>query len=151
MINDFALSRLRRMGGRTLTAIEADDLRSQVAGVPEELVSFMVEYPVVDAYLSIPEDKDASEMGVDMQWLSAKRILREVVDAYPGIVAVSAGYIPIGACTAGSGDPYFYRVSDGAVVRILHEPGEDPDRLSESNVEFVAPSLTCFVELACTE
>jgi hypothetical protein len=62
---------------------------------------------------------DLSGLGAGIQWMSAEQMLDEGSQAYPRIVAVPRGYFPVGICLRGSGDPYFYRDTDGAIVQSL--------------------------------
>ena len=67
----------------------------------------------------------------------------EARELYPGIEAVKNGYLPIGTCMVGSGDPYFLKVADGKnppVVRIPHDNPEEVDSIS--------PSLEAFLQSA---
>lgn len=144
-----ALARLRTLGGRRVKDSEARELRKSIPNVTKELLAFMKAYPVVGATLRLSKKKDLSRMGVLMKWLSPTEMVEEALDFYPGIVALPAGYIPVGECVTGSGDPYFYNTADGSIVRILHQPGADEDRLSNKQVEVVAKTMTLFVEKAC--
>jgi hypothetical protein len=136
------------MGGRKLTTKESKELQQKIVGIPDGLLVFMKTYPVVDATFRLPEKSDLSGVGVRMKWLSPEGMVDEALEFYPGIAAIPAGCFPIGECVVGSGNPYFYRTSDGAVVRILHASGGDPDTLSESQVEVVAANPTSFIEMA---
>jgi hypothetical protein len=78
-------------------------------------------------------------------------MIREAKDSYPGIAALPLGYVPIGNCGRGSGDPYFYRASDGAIVRIPHDAtsfDHADASLDESAVELVARSVEALVAAA---
>jgi hypothetical protein len=62
--------------------------------------------------------------GLELRWMSVDGILDEALNAYPGIAVVGMGYVPIGDCMLGSGDPYFLRLDgteDPPLVRILHD------------------------------
>jgi len=112
----------------------------------------MIANPLISLTLSVPEERDPFGLGVYMRWLNAEEMLSEAVDVYPGIVAIARGYFPIGMCLQGSGDPYFFRQSDGAVVRIPHEAAsESPLGLDEDAIKKVADSVEQLVSLADLE
>jgi hypothetical protein len=67
-------------------------------------------------------------------------IVDEAVEAYPGILALPLGYIPVAKCLEGSGDPYFFRLNDGAIVRIPHQAAVGSE-LDEEQVEVVSDSV----------
>lgn len=69
--------------------------------------------------------RDPSGLGVEMKWMNPEQMLNEATNLYPGIVAIERGYFPIGPCLEGSGDPYFFQASDGAVVRIPHDAASE--------------------------
>jgi hypothetical protein len=142
------LERLREKGGKTLDTAGRELLERRFF-VPPALIEIMVANPLIGVTFSVPEERDASGLGVEMQWLDPEGMLSEAIDVYPGIVAVERGYFPIGMCLQGSGDPYFFRLSDGAVVRIPHEAASETDHaLDESAIERVADSIEQLVSVA---
>ena len=146
-----AFERSAEKGGNTLDALGLALLVRRLT-VPHALVETMIANPLIGLTLSVPEERDPSGLGVYMRWLTSEEMLSEAIDVYPGIVAVALGYFPIGMCLQGSGDPYFFRQSDGAVVRIPHEAAsESPQGLNESAIERVADSVEHLVSLADLE
>jgi hypothetical protein len=143
-----ALERLKEKGGKTLDTAGLEFLVRTLT-VPPELIEIMIANPLIGVTFSVPEERDPSGLGVEMQWLDPAQMLSEAIDVYPGIVAVERGYFPIGMCLQGSGDPYFFRRADGAVVRIPHEAASETDHgLDESAIERVADSVEQLVSLA---
>ncbi|OUS23904.1 hypothetical protein A9Q98_14320 [Thalassotalea sp. 42_200_T64] len=75
-------------------------------------------------------------------------MIDEMYEYYPGIAVLDMGYIPIGSCMEGSGDPYFVKLNQNPensnVVRIRHDLVEDDDTYLESNIEIVSNDLTDF-------
>lgn len=73
---------------------------------------------------SIPEEKDQSGLGADIYWFSDEQAREEKEKFYPGIAVAKDGFIPVGGCDIGSGDPYFICVKDGAggpLYRVYHD------------------------------
>jgi len=140
-------AQLQQLGGRTLEGAEAEKLRAQLPGLPAALLSLLVNRPLVGAKISVDPAAERSGLGVEMQWMTPSQMEDEATEAYPGIVAVPRGYVPIGICLEGSGDPYFFRVKDGAVVRIPHDAAAEND-LDESRIELVAESVDQLLEAA---
>ena len=100
------------------------------AKLPEGLLSESFEqvlrsFGLAGKQFEISEQEDLSRFGVSLYWLSPSQILSEALEAYPGRLASFAGFLPIGACAFGSGDPYFLdlrqQASDPPLVRIPHE------------------------------
>ena len=139
------LERLRNAGGKALDGAGRGLLVDRL-DVPKALVELMTSNPLIGVVFSIPEERDPSGLGVSMQWLDPEQMLSEAIDVYPGIVAVARGYFPIGMCLAGSGDPYFFRRSDGAVVRVPHDAAsETSGELNENAIEeWPIPSSNSF-------
>ncbi len=53
-----------------------------------------------------------------------------MTEAYPGLVVQKDGFLPVGGCQIGSGDPYFIRISEGAggsLYQIYHDAVSDED------------------------
>lgn len=138
-----------RLGGKTVDPAELERL-GKVLVVPPQLASLMANVPLVGVRFSLSDEADKSGLGVEMQWMSPDEILSEATEAYPGIVAAKLGYVPIGTCLEGTGDPYFYRPSDGAVVRIPHDAATESE-LDENRVETVAESVEQLLRLAQPE
>jgi hypothetical protein len=100
---------------------------------------------VIGAEVEFSERADRSGMGGYGQIMDAEMIILEGIRCQPGMTAVGLGLFPFAWCMEGSGDPYFYRASDGAVVRVAHEAvlagGLDPegiDLVARSVDEFMA-------------
>jgi hypothetical protein len=86
-----------------------------------------------------------------MQWLTPAQIISEATEAFPGVVAGAAGYLPVGSCLLGSGDPYFLKIeaaADPPVVRIPHDAVTDDEQLHSDSVELVSKSLSHFLQKA---
>ena len=119
--------------------------------LPEWYASLLKEFPLSGVIFSLNEELDQSELGVDLKWLSPEQTLDEAQNVYPGKSVIGLGYLPIGSCLAGSGDPYFLKLSDysedPALVRIPHDLVSD-DGYPENEIELVCNSLSSFFEQA---
>ena len=91
---------------------------------------------IIGASFELSEISDQSGMGVDMEWMAPADQIDEAFNFYPGLLVVEKGFIPVGSCLKGSGDPYFLRVEDKQwmIYRVLH----DFDSFSQKMVEFVS-------------
>jgi hypothetical protein len=96
--------------------------------MPPYWKSFVDQYQLVGRGFSIPEKDDLSGVGAEIEILNEQGIQSEQNDAYPGIAVSAAGYVPVGNCSIGTGDPYFINVNDGeggALYRIYHDEVTD--------------------------
>jgi hypothetical protein len=132
--------RLLAAGGRRSSAEEMRSLAARFPIAPA-IARVFEEWPLAEASLSLSEEDDLSGLGAEIRLMTPEHIASEAGEAYPGVVAIKRGYTPIGDCLEGSGDPYFYRHVDGAVVRIPHDAVVGDDGLDESRVELVARSI----------
>lgn len=141
--------RLRTLGGKQLSQAALESVERRLP-VPEEWSNILCRYPAAGADISLSEQHDRSGLGVDMQLMDDAQMLDEAFEAYPGIVAVPMGFVPFGMCNLGSGDPYFIRAADGAVVRIPHDAASETT-LDTSQIELVAQSLSELLDNATFE
>ena len=115
--------------------------------LPPPLAERLESLPLIGVNITLSEDIDASGLGVDLQWMTPAQMVSEATEVMPGILAVKLGYTPVGICIEGSGDPYFYRGMDGAIVRIPHIAAIG-GLLDERQIEVVATSIDSFLESA---
>lgn len=114
---------------------------------PDWLMTILAANGLAGVRFSLSKENDTSGRGAYVIWLTPEQIVSEACDAEPGISVLSAGFLPIGACAEGSGDPYFLDLrgaaGDPAVVRIPHDyGGRDPYPLDR--VEVITSSLSEF-------
>ncbi|WP_373987768.1 hypothetical protein [Duganella sp. BuS-21] len=141
-----------KFDGTTATPSEIETLKRKFStiGFPVWLEKMISEHRICGTYFSLSEEHDLSKMEVIMIWLSPSFMLEEAFEAYPGITAVRLGFLPIGECAQGTGDPYFLDLrnpndDDPPLVRIVHEFGDAEDALFLSEgVELVAHHLSDF-------
>jgi hypothetical protein len=138
----------RQPNGRVLVAAEVAWLRGQLDEVPPALVDFLTHHPVVGAIMEL--DVDLSDLYGCVKWMSPELMVEEATRFQPGLAARTCGLLPIGACQDGSGDPYFFRARDGAVVRVPHDnvrfadETDDVGTIVADGVDVVATSLAGF-------
>lgn len=92
--------------------------------IPAYWKKFRDEHNLVGAEIEVPESEDRSELGAEIEIFDDAGILSEATELYPGIEAARHGFIPVGGCSIGSGDPYFIRFTEGAegsLYRIYHD------------------------------
>jgi hypothetical protein len=105
---------------------------------PNYWIEFLEKENLIHRDIEVPEQGDLSGFGVDMRFCTLSESYDEAVNYQPGTTVAPLGYVPVGHCLAGSGDPYFIRTQDGRngpLYRVLHEyADEEPlklDRLVE--------------------
>lgn len=92
--------------------------------MPPYWQTFVEHHHLIGCELSIPAQSDLSGVGAEIEILDEQGIQAEQNDFYPGIAVSKAGYVPVGGCSLGTGDPYFICVRDGEggpLYRIDHE------------------------------
>ena len=85
---------------------------------------FVERHALVGKEIEIPVEKDLSEVGATIQLFDEAVATGEANDFYPGLVVKQDGFVPIGGCAIGCGDPYFINLQDqqpGPVYRIYHD------------------------------
>ena len=119
-------------------------LRAHMSTFPDHWQSFMAQHSPPGHQVAIPEQDDVSGVGAEFEILDQKQADSEATEFYPGIAAQSQGYIPVGSCVLGTGDPYFIKESDpppGPLYRIYHDSC-DASGLQEGAVDIVLNSYT---------
>jgi hypothetical protein len=143
-------SRRGELGGRAVARAEAEALAAGLTTkLPPLLAGWMIDYPLCGSDFSLDEEADESGLGVEMKWMTPAEMVGEAVEAYPGILAVPAGFVPVGMCLIGSGDPYFLAGAgeDPPLVRIPHEAAAG-ERLDLERIERVSAKLSDFLRRA---
>jgi hypothetical protein len=152
-MNGATRNKLASAGGEFLSESDAGRLRESFRAMRlDELLELWTKAPLTGAYIDLDESDDRSELGVRMQWMTVDEILDEANQATPGIQAARLGYLPIGKCMTGSGDPYFVdtKAAGYPLVRVPHTSvNASTDVLNETKIERVADSLDEFFE-KCT-
>ena len=92
--------------------------------LPEFWQRFVMDNALVDAELTIPEELDRSRAGAFIRILDEQAATVEARELFPGMGVFQDGFVPVGGCAIGTGDPYFINVNDGdagPLYRISHE------------------------------
>lgn len=113
----------------------------------------MTDFGISGTTFELDEDDDASGLGVELKWMNAEEMADEAINAYPGKAVQALGYLPVGICLMGSGDPYFLRLQTGGdptLVRVPHDAVVD-EQIQESSIEVVSESLVDFLGAARIE
>jgi hypothetical protein len=88
-----------------------------------EFVELLKLFNLIGQTFSLTENKDASGMGVEMEWMTPQTQIDEAFRFYPGLAVHKLGYLPLGECMQGSGDPYFLKKDESIwnVYRVPHD------------------------------
>ena len=119
---------------------------------PTAYREFVERHALVGREIEIAVAEDLSGVGASIGLFSEVDATGEANDFYPGLVVKEDGYVPIGGCLTGCGDPYFINVRDvqpGPVYRIYHDSVFDRDYDREAAIARVLDSyesLLRFVE-----
>ncbi len=92
--------------------------------IPEYWTQFMTLHNIEGKEYELSEARDLSGVGAIIEILCQDDIKIEATEYWPGIGVLNDGYVPIGHCAVGTGDPYFINVHDGAngkLYRICHD------------------------------
>lgn len=138
-----SIEEFKRAGGVYASTSELEELILHIS-LPPVLYSILKEVPIIGVSIALTDEEDLSGLGVEMKWMTPTQMISEAKDVFPGILAIKIGYFPIGICLEGSGDPYFFRERDGAIVRIPHTAVSE-NCLNESQVEVVSTSVDEFI------
>jgi hypothetical protein len=113
---------------------------------PAALLKEMHQRRLVGSQVAIAPQDEPSGLGVDLEWMTPAQMVSEATEASPGKEAVGVGLYPIGICLAGTGDYYYYREHDGAVVRVPHD-AVVRTKLDLKQVELIADSVAELIQL----
>lgn len=152
-MRDILENKKNQLEGSLANEAELADLKAQLPSelLPDWYVSLLETYRLSGSIFSLDDELDQSEMGVDLKWLTPEQTIDEALNTYPGKSVIELGYLPIGSCLAGSGDPYFLNLrsksSDPVLVRIPHAAASEGS-YPEDEIELVCNTLSDFFEQA---
>ena len=95
---------------------------------PPEYRHFLESNALAGKAVEISNGDDLSSVGASIELYNEADAASEANEFYPGLVVKADGYVPIGGCVVGTGDPYFIRIQDqqpGPVYRIYHDSVHD--------------------------
>ena len=147
-------TRQQELTGRVIRAAEVELLASRLNGQIGWLLDLMRKHPLIGSEFTLTRQQDLSGLGVRLRWMTPKHMIEEAFDSFPGIAAFPLGFIPLGTCMVGSGNPYFVKAQAGTdtpLVRIPHDRLNPDLSLSESIVEIVRANLGDFFGVAAFE
>lgn len=138
--------KLSALSGRRSDDIETAELQRVLPWVSPSVIDLMKQFPLAGAKFTLEESRDESGLGVEMRWLTAAEIGDETLNTYPAIAAIKHGYLPIGECLVGTGDPYFIQLqrTELPVHRVPHTAIDEANNLRAEQVEVVSASLDEF-------
>jgi hypothetical protein len=141
--------------GRKFTAKERKQLVAAIPVYPAWLLELLSSVPLCGLWLGC-EDPSTYASGqrrtYEVQWLEVAKpdlILRECLEAYPGIGLLSGGYVNFGG-NDGSGNPYFVPANKGddpPLYRCDHETSGDAEKMLLEGGTIIAARLTDFFNM----
>lgn len=90
--------------------------------------------------IEIPEANDLSGVGACIEFFRDDSIIDEMNNAYPGIIVRKDGFLPVGGCEIGTGDPYFIQLSEGSgggLYQIYHDEVSDNGYSKDSAIALI--------------
>lgn len=138
---------------RTLTDEECRELTAALPIYPAWLLDLLTTVPLCGLDLGwLPDDPDWDpELVCYLEVSSAKEILSETLEAFPGLTILSAGYVNFGCDAHGGGDPYFIPTNEGMdppLYQFYHDFSHDLERALSKGRYLVAPRLSEFLRTA---
>ncbi|WP_316189376.1 hypothetical protein [Bradyrhizobium sp. SZCCHNS1054] len=154
MMLDLAMQQIsQHLRGSTATE---DDIRLLRSGfdphpLPDWLIIMLRENRLAGTYFSLDADIDKSKIGAEVLWFTPAQMVSEATECEPGISVVPHGYIPVGGCAEGAGDPYFLDLrevrDDPPLVRVPHDYAVQRPYPTE-RIELVSDRLSEFFSKA---
>ncbi|WPJ95399.1 hypothetical protein SH580_18425 [Coraliomargarita algicola] len=108
--------------------------------IPDYWKEFLEANDLIEKDFELSESEDLSGVGADFSLMSFEDIIDEAENYYPGIKVKEDGFIPVGSCQIGTGDPYFINKKEGkngALYRIYHDSVTDEGYDHESAIDKV--------------
>nr|WP_121271550.1 hypothetical protein [Pedobacter schmidteae] len=109
---------------------------------PIEIIDLLSTYNIIGQTFFISEDDDPTGLGVDMEWFTPAAQVEEAFEYFPGSLVVQNGYLPVGMCLSGSGDPYFLKTIDQkyGLFRVPH------DAINEGSYDYDSVEFICMLD-----
>lgn len=147
---DVLSKRKNELTGRQITLEESEELTQAFPEIPDWAIAILLDYPITECDFDLSEEFDESGFGVSLRWMLPAQSISEATECYPGIAAITLGYIPFCICLEGSGDYYYiqFENTDPPLVRIPHPATDRDGQLVEQDIELVSSSLSKFFAIA---
>ncbi|MDH3997654.1 MAG: hypothetical protein OET90_02340 [Desulfuromonadales bacterium] len=91
--------------------------------LPDYWKTFVEKHSLVGTEIDFPWPGDGDSMAT-VEILGDEYVEEEAKEHWPGIGVFQDGFVPVGACSVGTGDPYFINTNDGPngpLYKIDHE------------------------------
>jgi hypothetical protein len=108
----FLLKKIPKQG-RCATLEEIANINQQCNGIlPDWYGKLLTKYPICGLEIGWQQSEpDEDDNGVSwMEWSNPTMMRGETFESYPGIAIYKHGFLNVGTCSHGSGNPYFIRV-----------------------------------------
>lgn len=92
--------------------------------LPQYWTDFLEQNTLLGSEITIPDVADKSGVGAEFDFMTEQAARAEAQEFYPGIAVSAGGYVPVGNCLIGTGDPYFINTKDGPfgpLYRVYHD------------------------------
>jgi hypothetical protein len=125
--------------GNRATEQDLQNLKTLNLSVVNLWIDVLKKYNIIGESFSLSEEYDLSDFGVELQIMTVDEQMDESLNLYPGIASLKKGYLPLGICLEGSGDPYFIKDVNSTIFlyRIPHNSLTEKQELLEDDVELV--------------
>lgn len=131
--------------GRRASPAELSQLHDAMPHIPEWYLTLLGRWPLSGSQLQLNMTYDKH---VAIEWASPSDITQEAFDAIPGIFIRDLGYVPVGLCPEGSGNPFFTRFEndDPELIQVYHDAVSPDGAFGLNSTRRIAASLTSFFE-----
>lgn len=139
--------------GRRATAAEIQLLREQYPfPLPDWFLECLADYPLIGMELSLSKRQDLSGLGAQIRWMSPRSMIREARELLPGRTLCKLGFVPVGECRMGWGDPYFIVLGendDPPLVRVYHRFFGDDGGIVDNCLDMVCENVSSLFAASC--
>lgn len=141
------------VAGRKATSAEIQLLQEQFPfPLPDWFLESMAKYPLIGMELNLSARQDLSGLGAQMRWMSPRTMIREARELLPGRSLSTLGFVPVGECRMGWGDPYFIVLGgtdDPPLVRVYHRFFGDGGGTTDNCMDLVCENVTSLFAANC--
>ena len=119
---------------------------------PSYWQDFLMENNLEQAEIEFPWPNE-DDLTCDVELLSEGHAIQESTEYWPGIGVRKDGFIPVGNCSGGTGDPYFINTNDGKngpLYKIDHERVSEEGYSRDDAVSIMLDNYSYLVKFANT-